>query len=62
MITLTKDGKKMTVSTELQASVFLRNGYTEVKAEAKAEAKAEEPVEEDAKIAEPKKRRRRKSE
>ena len=58
MITLTKDGKKMTVSTELQASVFLRNGYTVVKAEAKAEG----PVEEDVKIAEPKKRRRRKSE
>ena len=30
MITLKRDGKVMKVSTELQASVFLRNGYKRV--------------------------------
>jgi hypothetical protein len=30
MITLTRDGKVMEVATELQASVFLRYGYTRV--------------------------------
>ena len=51
MITLEKDGKKMTVSSELQASVFIRNGYSEVKPVAK-------PVEEDVKVAKPKRRRK----
>jgi hypothetical protein len=32
MITLEKDGKRMVVATELQASVFVRSGYKRVEA------------------------------
>ena len=56
MITLEKDGKTMVVSSELQATVFLRYGYK------KAAPKVEPKPEEDVKIAEPKRRRRKKTE
>lgn len=59
MITLKKDNVVMEVETEVQASVFLRNGYARVDnvpAEATAETAAETPKEE------PKRRRRKTTE
>lgn len=57
-----KDGKVMEVCNELQASVFIRNGYTEVK-EGPKTVRAEEPKEELVKEKPaPKKRSRKKAE
>lgn len=54
MITLEKDGLKMEVGTELQASAFEKNGYVRVTAEP-----AKEPEQKQEKTEEVPKRRRR---
>lgn len=74
MITLEKDGKMMEVCSELQASVFERNGYKRVRKDALTGENTvqtnmevsdfpmnapETPVEETAATEKPKRRRRR---
>lgn len=63
MITLKKGDVVMRVASELQASVFLRNGYERVDeslpAETPVKVSSEDPRADEAKE-EPKKRRRRK--
>ena len=56
MIILEKDGLKMEVCTELQASAFEKNGYVRVQ----GKVKAEEPKQAEA-VAETPKRRGRKA-
>ena len=51
MITLERDGVRMEVCTELQASAFVKNGYTKV----------EDVVAEESVVSEEPKRRRRKT-
>ena len=62
MITLERDGKRMEVATELQASVFMRSGYVKVDKSAKVETPvADEPketAEQAAETEKPKRRRR----
>ena len=58
MIILERDGLKMEVCTELQASAFLKNGY--VRVQTGVEAVQEKPTEAIAET--PKRRRRRKAE
>lgn len=67
MITLKKENIVMEVATELQASVFLRNGYVRVEPEEKAvekqvEAPAKEVEPKPEKAEAPKKRTRKKAE
>lgn len=56
MIILERDGLKMEVCTELQASAFEKNGYVRVQGKA---GKAEEPKQAEAVAETPKKRGRK---
>lgn len=62
MIILEKDGLRMEVCTDVQASAFEKNGYVRVKAESVSEPVqeiAKEPEPEPEKVEETPKRRRR---